>query len=66
MLYPSDQIYKEMAFIGYYFHWSKKEIFNMPHYERVRWCNEISKINQKMNSSGSKKDDNPFSLDNFM
>jgi len=35
--------------------------------ERVRWCNEISKINQKMNNSSSKssKDSNPFNLSQF-
>jgi len=37
----------------------------MPHSERVRWCDEISRINQKMNRGGNKKNDNPFSLDNF-
>lgn len=43
------------------------EIFDLPHLERIRWCDEISKINQKMNrSSQSQKSDNPFSLDQFL
>lgn len=47
--YPVDKIYEEAAFIGYYMHWSHDEIMTFPHRERVRWCEEISKINSKLN-----------------
>jgi len=46
--YPLDQIYKEVAFIAYYFHWGYDEISNIPHGERKRWCEEISDINKKL------------------
>ena len=38
-----------MAFVAYYFHWSYDEIMNVEHLERRRWCEEISRINRKLN-----------------
>jgi hypothetical protein len=38
-----------MAFIAYYFHWSRAEIMELEHEERRRWCEEISKINREVN-----------------
>jgi hypothetical protein len=47
--YPLERIYKELAFIAYYFHWPSEEVMNMEHRERQHWCEEISRINQKIN-----------------
>lgn len=47
--YPLDRLYEEIAFIAYHFHWSYDDIMNMEHWERRRWCEEISKINRKIN-----------------
>ncbi len=47
--YSSEKIYEEAGFIGYYMHWSREEIMSLSHQERIRWCNEISKINRKLN-----------------
>ncbi|MDF2881815.1 MAG: hypothetical protein K0R54_2372 [Clostridiaceae bacterium] len=47
--YPIDRIYKETAFIAYYFHWTNEEIMNLEHKDRRRWCDEISKINKELN-----------------
>ncbi|MFD1955270.1 DUF6760 family protein [Paenibacillus thailandensis] len=44
-----ERIYEEVAFISYYFHWPHDEVMNMEHRERAKWCEEISKINRKMN-----------------
>ncbi len=43
--------------MAYYFHWPYTEIMNLSHRERVRFCNEISNINKKMNDeqAGPKK-----------
>ncbi|RLG27430.1 hypothetical protein DRN85_00230 [Methanosarcinales archaeon] len=49
--YPLDRIYEEVAFVAYHFHWSHEEIMNMDHRERRRWCEEVSKINKKLNES---------------
>lgn len=47
--YPADKIYEEAAFIAYYMHWGHDDIMEMSHRERLRWCDEISKINSKLN-----------------
>jgi transcriptional antiterminator len=47
--YPLERVYEEVAFIAYHFHWSYEEIMNMDHRERRKWCEEISKINEKLN-----------------
>lgn len=53
--YPSDQMYEEVAFIAYYFHWDYATIMNMDHFERRKWCEEISKINKKMSEETGQK-----------
>ena len=49
MSYPEAQLYEEIAFIAYHFHWSYEEVLQMEHRERRRWCEEISRINQRLN-----------------
>lgn len=49
-----------MAFIAYYNHWPYREILALDHRERLRWCREISKINQKINGESERK--NVFDL----
>ncbi|HMK56404.1 MAG TPA: DUF6760 family protein [Dissulfurispiraceae bacterium] len=46
--YPLDRIYEEVAFIAYHFRWSHEEIMQMEHRERLRWVEEISKINRRL------------------
>ncbi|MTI85733.1 MAG: hypothetical protein FH756_18020 [Firmicutes bacterium] len=59
-VYPRDRIYEEVAFIAYYFHWSHDEVMSMEHRERRKWCEEISKINRKLNE----EPDNVFDVFN--
>lgn len=47
--YPADKIYKEAAFLAYYLHWSHDDIMAMSHLDRIRWCNEVSGINSRLN-----------------
>ncbi|SEP26491.1 hypothetical protein SAMN04487948_12913 [Halogranum amylolyticum] len=49
--YPPDRLYEEVAFVAYHFGWSREEVLNMPHWERRRWCAEISRINERMNAT---------------
>jgi hypothetical protein len=51
-LYPVDQLYEEMAFIAFHFHWSRDELMALEHGERRRWCEEISSINRQYNEQG--------------
>ncbi len=45
--YPLVQLYQEMSFIAYHFHWSCEELMTLEHNERRRWCKHISRINQR-------------------
>jgi hypothetical protein len=47
--YPSDVLFEEVAFIGYYLHWPYEQIMGLDHLERRRWVAEVSKINQRVN-----------------
>jgi len=35
--------------VAYHFNWSHDEVLEMPHWERHRWCEEISTINERRN-----------------
>ena len=43
-----------MAFLAYYLHWSNEELMKLDHWERRRWCREVSAINQKLNGDEKK------------
>jgi hypothetical protein len=47
--YPLENIFREVAFIAYHFHWDRDHILDMTHKERHRWVKEISAINEKIN-----------------
>lgn len=47
--YPESRIYEEVAFIAYHLHWQHDEIMRMEHKDRRKWCEEISRINRKLN-----------------
>jgi hypothetical protein len=45
-----ENIFKEVAFIAYHFHWDRDMIQLMSHRERHAWVKEISGINEKINA----------------
>ncbi len=47
---PVEQLYKEAAFIAYYFHWQQDDILQMPHRVRRQWCGCISAIHSELSS----------------
>ncbi len=49
--YPLTQLYEEMAFVAYHFHWSCGDLLELEHPERRRWCERISAINRRMDES---------------
>ncbi len=53
--YPAHKLYEEIGFLAYYFHWSHEEIMNLEHRDRRRYCEEVSKINQKLNANENEK-----------
>lgn len=40
--------------MAYHLHWDYETIMNMEHNERKQWCEEVSKINKKMNTNKTK------------
>lgn len=62
MQYPVERLYEEMGFIAYYFHWSHEELMRMEHKERQRWCDEITRINRRLNDDGSEQQENLFDV----
>ena len=47
--YPLDQLYEEVAYLAYHFHWSYERVMVLEHPERLRWVEEVAKINQRFN-----------------
>lgn len=48
MGYPLDQLYEEVAYIAYYYHWPLQEILELEHAERRRWVEQIADINRRL------------------
>lgn len=49
-------MYREIAFISYYFHWDGEEVMRLDHRIRRRWCREISEIHKSLNPSENGKE----------
>ena len=50
-----DRLYEEVAFVAYHFGWDHETVLTMPHWERQRWCAEISRINERVNEGGDRR-----------
>lgn len=50
MSYPRDQIFREVAYLAYHFHWSLDEIMELDHQTRHRFIHEVSEINRRINA----------------
>jgi hypothetical protein len=46
--YPLTELYEEIAFVAFHFHWSEPEVMQMEHRDRRRWVAEISKLNRRI------------------
>lgn len=47
--YPSAELFEEVAYVAYHFHWPYTELMNLDHLERRRWLQEIARINERIN-----------------
>lgn len=45
----TDRLFEETAFVAYHFGWDPETVLDLPHRERERWCEEISRINERIN-----------------
>ena len=55
MGYPSDQLFEEVAYLSYYFHWPHDQIMQLEHRERQRWVAEVARINQRLNEASASR-----------
>ncbi|MBL7208501.1 MAG: hypothetical protein ISS52_00240 [Dehalococcoidia bacterium] len=46
--YPLEQLYEEVAYLAYYFHWPLQDILELEHAERQGWVEQIAGINRKL------------------
>lgn len=44
-----EQLFQEVAYVAYYFHWSHSEMMDMTHSERLRWVDQLARINRTLN-----------------
>lgn len=43
-----------MAYIAFHFHWSADELMALPHADRRRWVEEISRLNERANDEAAR------------
>ena len=48
MTYAIDELWQEVAYVAYHFHWSLDDILDMEHAERLRYVHEIAAINTRL------------------
>ncbi len=49
-LHPQGELYRQLSFLSYYFHWDLDRTLSLPHLEREKFCQEISRINKQANT----------------
>lgn len=57
-LRPQQELYRQLSFISYYFHWDLERTLALPHLEREKFCREISRLNREV----SAREKNLFTL----
>ncbi len=48
MTYATDRLFEEVAYVAFHFHWSLEEILDLEHPVRVRFVEEIGRINNRL------------------
>ena len=48
MTYAATRIYEEVAYVAYHFHWPLDDILDLEHAERLRYVNEIARLNERV------------------
>lgn len=49
MTYAPAQLFEEVAYVAYHFHWSLEGILELEHADRRRYVAEIARINRRIN-----------------
>lgn len=50
-VYPETELYKEVSFLAYYYHWDYRTVMTLDHRTRRRFCAEISAIHKELNNA---------------
>lgn len=45
--YPLNGVYREVAMLGSYAHWTLTEVLDLDHVERCRWVREIGDLAER-------------------
>ena len=48
MTYATDRLYEEIAYVAYHFHWPLDTILDLEHRDRIRYIEEIGRINRRL------------------
>lgn len=48
MTYAAERIHEEVAYVAYHFHWALDDILDLEHAQRLRYVEEIAKINTRL------------------
>ena len=48
MTYATDRLFEEVAYVAYHFHWSLEEILDLEHPTRLRYVDQIARINRRL------------------
>lgn len=52
MTYATDDLYGEVAYIAYHFHWPMDSILDLEHGERRRYVEQIARLNCRRGRRG--------------
>jgi hypothetical protein len=47
-VYPEGELYREMSFLSYYYHWDFSTVMTLDHKTRRKFCAEISAIHREI------------------
>ena len=53
MTYATDRLFEEVAYVAYHFHWPMDTILDMEHPLRLRFVEEIGRINTRLSEGGA-------------
>ena len=48
MTYATDRLFEEVAYVAYHFHWPMDTILDLEHPLRLRFVEEIGRINKRL------------------
>ena len=52
MTYATDRLFEEVAYVAYHLHWSMDTILDLEHPLRLRFVEEIGRINRRLTEEG--------------